>query len=369
MQWVLVEELGQDRHGSPKGHRSTLGPLSMGTNGGPVLATVVPLLNEAEHVGHLLYSLVRQTMNASDHTVLLLDGGSTDGTLEVIRHILEGLNEHAPAVQLIHNPQRTVAHARNLALEHLPDSVKYVVELLGHAAIADDHLEQRMRAWDLAEQLAEQPLAGVGCRVEGLNERTSRTAMWVDAALSSPFGQSDGQFSSFNRVEPTQVPAFVTHRRSALEAVGGWDPAFLTSQDSELSMRLLDNGFALYRAPFPTVKMARRETLTKWWKMGHRYGFWRTKVVVKHPRRFRVVEWLPWVGVIGTLVAWFAQVNLWWIGVAAYAVVLALEGARASFNRPSLLLGLPITLLILHVSFSIGLVDGFFRRGRNASDR
>lgn len=341
----------------------------MEVSGRPVLATVIPLLNEAEHVEQLVISLVQQTMAPADHMVLLMDGGSTDGTLAIIDGLLKGLAPNSPAVHLVHNPLRTVAHARNLALKHMPDSVEYVVELLGHATISHDHLEQRMRAWEEAAGMAGESLAGVGCRVEGLDEASSRTAMWVDAALSSPLGQSDGQFSSFRRIEPTQVPAFVTHRRSALDAVGGWDPMFLTSQDSDLSMRLLDRGFTLYRAPYPTVKMARRDTLLKWWKMGHRYGFWRTKVLLRHPRRFKAVEWLPWFGFLMTVVMWLSDISMWWVGVGAYAAVVLFEGLRATRKHPSLLVGLPLSLVLLHLSFSIGLVDGILRRGRIASDR
>ena len=37
---------------------------------------------------------------------------------------------------LVHGkPNRTVAHARNLALSTLPDSVEFLVELIGHATV------------------------------------------------------------------------------------------------------------------------------------------------------------------------------------------------------------------------------------------
>ena len=65
------------------------------------------------------------------------------------------------------------------------------------------------------------------------------------------------------------------HRRTSIEAVGGWDEAYITSQDSDLSMRLLKAGHVLYRDPAPEVRMHKRNTLSQWWKMGHRYGAYR----------------------------------------------------------------------------------------------
>ena len=47
-------------------------------------------------------------------------------------------------------------------------------------------------------------------------------------------------------------------------------------------MRLLKAGHVLYRDRAPEVHMHNRNTLSQWWKMGHRYGFWRTKVLLKH---------------------------------------------------------------------------------------
>ena len=137
---------------------------------------------------------------------------------------------------------------------------------------------------------------------------------WIESALHSPFGQSGGQFSDFATVGPTQVPAFVMHRRDVIEAVGGWDEAYLTSQDSELSMRLLQSGYSLYRSPNSEVTMRKRTSLGKWWKMSHRYGFWRTKVLKKYPQagqmeRISAAYWARWnLGVspsrISMVVAW-----------------------------------------------------------------
>lgn len=341
----------------------------MEVSDGPVLATVVPLLNEGQHVGPLLQSLLEQTLSPALHTVVLVDGGSADNTLDAIESVLADWSNPLPKVHVLHNPDRTVAHARNMALAMLPSSVEYVVELLGHATIETTHLEQRMTAWRTAEEQSVGPLAGVGCKVEGLDGNQGRVAGWVDAALASPLGQSDGQFSRFTEPGPTKVPAFVTHRRSALEAVGGWDTALLTSQDSDLSMRLLKAGYALHRVPSPTVRMARRTTLGKWWKMGHRYGFWRTKVVLRHPSRLRWVEWLPWAGILATAAAYGAGSPLWWVGGALYAGVLFAEGLRNARSGASFVLGVPLCLVMLHASFSVGLIDGFLRRGRPASDR
>lgn len=344
----------------------------MGGADGPVYATVIPVLNEREHIEKCLRSFMQQNIDPSLHMVMVLDGGSTDGTQSIIRDLQEEYaTEQSPELVFKENPGRTVAHGRNEAMRHLPTSVQFLIEMIGHASVEPTHLEQRIRAWDECEGLSTKPLAGVGVKVCSPTTSMNLVETWIESALHSPFGQSGGQFSDFATVGPTQVPAFVMHRRDVIEAVGGWDEAYLTSQDSELSMRLLQSGYSLYRSPNSEVTMRKRTSLGKWWKMSHRYGFWRTKVLKKYPKRAKWKEFLPLIGLAGTLALALAGFPWWWLGAGLYAGVLSLESLRQSILRKDItcLVGTPLSLLILHTGFSVGLIDGLVRKGRMPSDR
>ena len=101
--------------------------------------------------------------------------------------------------------------------------------------------------------------------------------------------------------------------------------------------------------------------------MSHRYGFWRTKVLLKHPRRLVIRELLPLFGLIATILLLF---NPTWsmILIGAYGSVLLLSGFFCR-KGPSHILGVPFCLLILHTGFTIGLFDGLIRKGRASRDR
>ena len=99
---------------------------------GPELATVIPVYNEAEHIEACLLSLLKQTIEPARHMIVVLDGGSTDGTQRVVEGIMkQHQGADYPHLTLMGNPNRTVAHARNLTLSTLPDSVEFLVELIG----------------------------------------------------------------------------------------------------------------------------------------------------------------------------------------------------------------------------------------------
>ena len=339
---------------------------------GPLLATVIPVYNEEQHIRACLESLLHQTLDAHRHMILVLDGGSTDRTMSIVESLMtEFASDQFPGIECVANPSRTVAHARNMALEHLPDSVEYLVEMIGHAVVDKDHLQQRLDAWEALEPLLSRPLAAMGVKVVGREDSQGLVSGWIEAALQSPLGQSGGQFATFTSTEPTAVPAFVMHRRSAVQEVGGWDTEFITSQDSDLSMRLIKAGFVLYRTPATSVMMHKRSRLLNWWKMGHRYGFWRTKLLKRHPKRAKWQEFLPWVGGGLTAALVLFGSSTWWFPAALYGGVLALNGIVHAINKrdPLGVLGVPLCLVMLHVSFSLGLLDGLFRKGRLPSDR
>src|SRR3954452_5984888 len=52
----------------------------------PRVSVVIPALNEARNIGHVLATLPADTFE-----VVLVDGGSTDGTVEVARSVMPGL--------------------------------------------------------------------------------------------------------------------------------------------------------------------------------------------------------------------------------------------------------------------------------------
>ena len=338
----------------------------------PTIASIIPVLNESEHIAACLDSLIAQTLPSESHMILVLDGGSLDSTIDEVHIAIERSKQQGgPRIELHSNPNKHVADARNLALTLLPDSILHTVELIGHSTVEPDHLQIRMDEWSRIESSTSKPLAAVGIRVKPRKGEHGMVENWIEGTLASPLGSGGGQFESFSVSGPTKTPAFAMHSRKALLDVGGWDTAYITSQDSDLSMRFIESGYAVFRTPATDVSMVKRSGLMKWWKMGHRYGFWRMKILQKHPKRISFREFLPWFGLLATLTVYMFQPNWVWFLPGCYGLVLIIEGIRSSvrFKRFSTLLGVPFCLVMLHTSFSLGLIDGVLRKGRAPSDR
>ena len=64
-------------------------PKAMDEGNGPSLATVIPVYNEAEHIEACLTSLLQQSLAPSEHMILVVDGHSTDKTVELVENIIQ----------------------------------------------------------------------------------------------------------------------------------------------------------------------------------------------------------------------------------------------------------------------------------------
>ena len=340
----------------------------------PIIASVIPVYNERQHILDCLASLKNQDLDPNLHMVMVLDGGSQDGTKSLVEEFIKQNQGDGLRFILVDNPGQYVANARNLALELLPDSVEYLVELIGHSTVEPDHLRVRLEQWKKLEAECSnkgETLAALGVKVQAKKGELATRESWVEGALLSPLGSGSGQFSRFSGVSKTKVPPFAMHSRKAVAEAGGWDERFISSQDSDLSMRLIKAGYVLMRTDSTVVNMTKRTTLGNWWRMGYRYGFWRTKTVLTHRSRIVPQEFAPLFGLILTLALMYYDHSMKFYPAIAYAVVLGIEGLRSLIRskRLSHIFGVPICLIMLHTSFSIGLIQGLYRSGKASTDR
>ncbi|TFI41891.1 glycosyltransferase [Rhodococcus sp. 1R11] len=81
------------------------------------LSVVIPVLDEVDHIGECLNLLLDQGDDID--RIVVVDNGSTDGTLELV----ETLCEVNDKVQLVHEPNRGVVHARNTGFDLVKSSI------------------------------------------------------------------------------------------------------------------------------------------------------------------------------------------------------------------------------------------------------
>jgi succinoglycan biosynthesis protein ExoA len=158
-------------------------------------------------------------------------------------------------------------------------------------------------------------------------------------------------------------------RTAALRAVGGFDEELVRNQDDELNYRLRAAGGRIALDPAIRSTYTNRGDLAALWRQYWQYGFWKVRVVQKHPASLQARHAIPplfALAVIATALArlrggrfrhlWLA-VALPWLGGA---LLFAARAARAA-GDPRLAPSLPVVFATLHLAYGLGVLRGLLR--------
>jgi succinoglycan biosynthesis protein ExoA len=329
----------------------------------PLVSLLVAMRNEEAHIGRTLTSIFEQDYPVDRLEVLVYDGDSTDRSWEVAQNLCVG----RPMARLRRNPRRIQSAGWNLGIDEARGDVIGIVS--AHCELAPDYVSA-------AVETLERTRADM---VGGLMRAKGEGAVGRAAALatSTPFGVGGARFHYTDTEEVVDTVYMGLCRASVYRRLR-FDEEMVRDQDDELSYRLLDEHGVIVCNPAIRSSYRNRATLRSLWRQYHQYGFWKVRVMQKHPRQIRRRQLVPpafVAGALGTmLLAPFSR-----LGRAACAATLgayATANVRASLDacgdEPRLLPWLPPTYGTLHLAYGSGFLRGLwhFRGGwRDAPGR
>src|SRR5438132_14210048 len=112
--------------------------------------------------------------------------------------------------------------------------------------------------------------------------------------MSSAFGVGGSAFRTVSdRTLLTDTVAFPAFTRAALEKAGAFDEELVRNQDDEYNYRLRKLGAKILLASDVHSRYFSRATLPGLWRQYFQYGFWKVRVMQKHPRQMRLRQFGP----------------------------------------------------------------------------
>jgi len=313
----------------------------------PLITVIVPVLNERRHIERCLESITNQQYPRDRYEVLVVDGGSTDGT----REIIEGY-ERRGLVRLLHNPRRRPAAGMNVGLRNAAGDV--MVRLDGHAFAAPDFLPR------LVDGLRTTGADCVGGPITSIGETYMGRA--IAMAMSSRFGVGGASFR-VGGVGPADTVAFGAYKRETFETIGGFAEHLDKGEDCDVNYRLLDRGGKIMLVPDVHVSYVVRSDLPSFIGQYFSYGRSKPAVIVRHPEQTRPRHLVPaaFVGALALSVILAFTISPWpLVGLAALygAFIAAATVYLASRHRTWEALPLPAILAGMHVAYGLGFFVG-----------
>jgi len=317
----------------------------------PFVSVVMPVRNEAAFLARSLGSILEQDYPHSRMEVLLMDGMSTDGTRSEVER-LATLTD-IPVV-LLENPGRIAPTALNVGLSRARGDV--IVRIDGHTIVAKNYVSQCVLA------LSRSGADNVGGRMQAVSETRFGTA--VALATSSAFGVGGARFHYSEREEWVDTVYMGCWPRGVFDRAGLFDEEMVRNQDDEFNYRILQRGGRILLSPEIRSVYYTRTTLKALWRQYFQYGFWKVRVLQKHPRQMSPRHFAPPFLVAAVLTGLFlGAIGLGWGWMGGLLALYFLASGTASVGVARrggwrMLPLLSIAFATLHLAYGSGFLVG-----------
>lgn len=317
----------------------------------PRVSLLVAMRNEASHIEACVSSLLSQDYPSDKLEILVIDGCSDDNSAAIVGKFSEG----HPNVRIIQNPLKTQSAGWNLGIAESAGEVVGIVS--GHSELAPDYVSRAVNTL----QRTGADLVGGPMRARG----STRVARAVALATSTPFGVGGARFHYAENEEDVDTVYMGLCWRRSYERIGGFDGSMVRDQDDEWSYRLRKSGGRIVCNPEIRSTYYNRASIASLWKQYFQYGYWKVKVMKKHPRQMQLRHFIPSIFLLTVValsgiatVSTRARIGLLCV-LGAYLLGHAWAvGTALRKGAGSLVFLLPVVFLCLHLSYGLGFAIG-----------
>ena len=304
---------------------------------------VIPRLNERGHIEKLLADVGADTAEL-DRLIVVADGGSTDGTADILAEI----TAHDACVKVVFNPKRIQSAGVNLAVRAFGEGRQWLVRLDAHA---------QYPAGYIGTLIAEAHRTGAASVVVAMTSHGTECFQSAVATVQNSVLGAGG--APHRRGGKAQ---FVDHGHHALfdlqcfTAVGGYDESASHNEDAEFDLRLSRAGGKIWLTRAVEIVYFPRNSVQALYRQYICYGRGRAATLVRHRKIPKLRQVLP-AAVAPAIAAVF--LTPWHIIAAIpalfWAVLCMLFGAALGLRlglRGAAFAG--IAAMTIHTAWSVG---------------
>jgi glycosyltransferase involved in cell wall biosynthesis len=319
------------------------------------ISVIAPVLNDRNHVGEFLHQLYVQTYPRDLFEVLISDGGSSDGTLALIRQYMA---EH-PEIQirLWELPGTSKRMRLNRCIQESRGEIIARIDG-GHSFPANDYLEKvNLHFWLLRDQ----QVMALGGPVRMIGEGFWSRA--IGKAMNSPFAVGNVGYRDTQKEGFLKTVQNASYLKGAFEHFGLFDDKILGGEDDEFHWRIIKGGFRIFMTPAICFYYFPRDTMRGLFRQQIHYGRARVRVIRKHHDFFSLRYAIPplfVLGILATPLLYWAPPALRWLFLVfggtyflASMISSALDSRRTSWKY---LLIYPCLYFLIHLGYGVGML-------------
>lgn len=317
--------------------------------GNLTVTVIIPLYNEEKYIENCICSLTKQTYPVEKMEWILVDGNSTDKTVEIIN----GYIDRYPIV-LLNNEKRKTPYALNMAIARARG--KYIIRLDAHASFAPNYIEKCVYYLDTTDA------DNVGGVAE--TEANGLIGGAISQMLSTKFGVGGSDFRVGEANKYVDTVPFGAFRREVFERVGLFNTELLRSEDNDMNARIREGGGKIWLADDIRFKYYCRDTVSGILKMGMQNGNALFRTLKVNPKAMSLRHFIPFLFLMSLILMPVASALLPFVRFvfAAELILYSLLNIYFSFVNKNPRYGFVTIWLypLFHVCYGLGSLLGLF---------
>ncbi len=304
------------------------------------VSVVIPVLNMAKGLGKCLEAVFAQSLKP--HEVIVIDGGSTDGTLETAAVF---------KVKVLHEHNNSIAEGRQIGVDSA--SGDYIAFTDADCVPHKDWLANLLKEF-------QDGIIGVGGGINNIGENFWENS--VNLATNTLIGGGtsiQGRLFHGRRTVQSISACNSMYRKRDIMRHGGFDRSLPGGEELELNKRLAKSGKFIYTSD-AMVDHYHRWTLKKFARKMFRYGKERGMI------RAWNIQIIPAIAVpLLILSAFFTRWPIIITSAAYFAAILAM-GARIALREGNrrYRTSIPTVYIVGHFNYTIGTWCGLTKTRR-----
>ncbi|MCH9030257.1 MAG: glycosyltransferase family 2 protein [Bacteroidetes bacterium] len=314
-----------------------------------MITVLCPTYNEAEYIEKVLKFFINSSPSGKE--LLLIDGGSTDGTKNIIN---EWTNKYSN-IHLLENENKYVPFALNIGIKN--SNGDPIIRLDAHTEYAGDYFEQIIKTFnETGADIVGGPMNAVG---------KTKFQIAVAKATSTVFGVGDSKIHKGKYKGESDHVYLGAWRRKLFDEIGYFDERLIRNQDDEFHYRARSLGKRIYLNPEIKSYYHPRSSLSKVIEQYFQYGLFKPVVLRKIKSEIKLRHLVPLIFVMYLLSLPLAyKFPYWLLPIILYFLVISWNVLRSKLNIKSKLY-LIIIYPLIHISYGVGFMLGILKLIKN----
>ena len=330
--------------------------ISIHPESDPEITIIIPVLNEYLHIIPCLESIFLQDYPQNKIDIIIADGGSTDGTQQLIRDSYPNLHN----LRILNNPKRTQAAAFNLGISQ--SSSPYVIRMDAHATYKPSYISLIMQHLKNDNQIGN--IGGVCCFAPGADSYLGNAICIFNQCR---FGIGGAAFRIGGKPGEVDTVPFGAFPRTVINRIGGMNEILFRGEDNEYNARIRSHGYKVYFDPQicstyfcrSNIRSCLRQMYSNGLSIGLLFRYAPKGIGLRH-----TVPALFFMSLVFGLAFLFLPYG--WLFLTAVLLVYILANLLATFlacNKFGMqyFLVLPFLFFANHIAYGVGTIIGIIR--------